>query len=145
MSEPLCPCCSREMIVPVYRDYFNKTWIACCRCNECDAKWKTGDFTGKTKDEAAEKARTAACRRTPQKPLTLDELRNMHGMPVWVEEIEKWAIVEVCTRYHQGVFVNGVIEENHTFSYDVEKRGLKCWRQKPNDLSRTVGRIINEQ
>lgn len=143
-SEPICPCCGREMLVPVYRDYFNKTWIACCRCNECDAKWKTGDFSGKTKDEAAEKARTAACRRTPQKPLTFDELRNMHGMPVWIEGAEKWAIVEVCTTYKKKIYVRGIFDENVTFCWDVVMRDLKCWRSKPNDDSRAVGRILNE-
>lgn len=144
MDEPICPRCGVEM-EPV---------------RLCDGSWRYGCSKCATKRKGApsrsrgwlspvrstkELAKEAATRVELQAPLTLDELRNMHGMPVWVEEIEKWAIVEVCTRYHQGVFVNGVVEENHTFSYDVEKRGLKCWRQKPNDLSRTVGRIINEQ
>ena len=65
MNDPKCPCCGRSMLVPVYRDYFNNTWIACCKCNECDAKWKTGDFIGETKEEAAEKA-IAAARLRPQ-------------------------------------------------------------------------------
>ena len=74
------------MIVPVYRDYFEKTWVACCRCNECDAKWKTGHFTGKTKEEAIEKARAAACRRMPYKP---DNLRRMAGT-------QKNGTAEIC-------------------------------------------------
>ena len=147
-SEPLCPSCGKEMFVPVYRDYFNKTWIACCRCNECDTKWKTGEFIGKTKDEAAEKARIAACRRTPQKPLTLDELRNMHGMPVWIEDVEKWAIIDVRTDTEKGrIYAHGLLKESTAFCVNMDfsvENGMKCWRQKPDDLSRTIGRIINE-
>lgn len=142
-SEPLCPRCSVEM-EPV---------------RLCDGSWRYGCSKCATKRKGApaktrgwlspvrstkELAKEAAMRVSLQAPLTLDELKTMHGMPVWVEDIEKWAIVEVCTRHHQGVFVNGVVAENHTFSYDVKKRGLKCWRQKPDDLSRAVGRIINE-
>lgn len=75
--KPKCPRCGREMIVPVYWDYFNKTWTACCRCNDCDVRWHTSYFTGETKEEAAEKACVASIRSPLQKPLELAELEAL--------------------------------------------------------------------
>lgn len=38
----------------------------------------------------------------PNEPLTLDELREMDGEPVWFDGIKRWGIVKKC---HDGVFV----------------------------------------
>lgn len=33
---------------------------------------------------------------TPNEPLTLEELREMDGQPVWFDTIKRWGIVRVC-------------------------------------------------
>ena len=38
----------------------------------------------------------------PNEPLTLDELREMDGEPVWFDTIKRWGIVKVC---RDGVFI----------------------------------------
>lgn len=143
MSEPLCPRCGVEM-EPV---------------RLCDGSWRYGCSKCATKRKGApsrtrgwlspvrstkELAKEAAMRVSLQAPLTLDELHAMHGMPVWIEGAEKWAIVEVCTTYKKKIYVRGILDENVTFCWDVVMRDLKCWRSKPNDDSRAVGRILNE-
>lgn len=86
---------------------------------------------GKKKYEAIDCSisalRERIARQNP-KLLTLDELRGMGGEPVWVIDISKWAIVEVDSNGGwAGVpFVNG-----GSFNWNVEARGLKCCRTKP--------------
>jgi len=83
-----------------------------------------------------------------QAPLTLDELRNMHGMPVWIEDVEKWAIIDVRVNTEKGkIYAHGLLKESTAFCVNMDfsvENGMKCWRQRPDDLSRTIGRIINE-
>ena len=38
----------------------------------------------------------------PNEPLTLEQLREMNGEPVWFDTIKRWGIVKVC---RDGVFV----------------------------------------
>ena len=38
----------------------------------------------------------------PNEPLTLEQLREMDGEPVWFDTIKRWGIVKVC---RDGVFV----------------------------------------
>ena len=33
----------------------------------------------------------------PNEPLTLKQLREMNGQPVWVEEINHWALIDIET------------------------------------------------
>lgn len=65
-------------------------------------------------------------------PLTLDELREMDGEPVWVEEVEHWALIDI----EKGGQWNGVpfaiwAENRAEFTYNVESRGLHCYRRPP--------------
>lgn len=140
MSDPKCPCCGREMLVPVYRDYFNKTWIACCRCNECEAKWKTGDFTGETKEEAAEKARAAAIRRPQQKPLTLDELfpGGIERSPdvMWIEFKGQHSLEAWKPAYSGEDFVYWFNQIN--YEKDRYNKTWRCWLGKPTDEERAA-------
>lgn len=38
----------------------------------------------------------------PNEPLTIEQLREMDGEPVWFDTIKRWGIVKVC---RDGVFV----------------------------------------
>lgn len=70
------------------------------------------------------------------KPLTIDELRQMNGEPVWVEELSKlidqtgWALVEVADR---GTYKDIPYVKCHICTWDVSFRGLHCYRHKPKE------------
>ncbi len=142
-SKPLCPRCGVEMEPVRLCDGSWRYGCAKCATKRKGAPSKTRGWLSPVRS-TKELAKEAAMRVSLQAPLTLDELKNMHGMPVWIEGAEKWAIVEVCATYKKKIYVRGILEENVTFCWDVVMRDLKCWRQKPDDLSRTIGRIINE-
>ena len=57
-------------------------------------------------------------------PLSVDQLRNMHGQPVWIKEMEEWAIVGVDTggQYKDMPFAQGI-----SFNYNIIKRNLTCY------------------
>ena len=68
----------------------------------------------------------------PNEPLTLEELREMNGQPVWVEEINHWALIDIETggRWSGIPFV--VWAENGTkFCYNIKARNLHCYRCQP--------------
>lgn len=143
MSEPLCPRCGVEMELVRLCDGSWRYGCAKCATKRKGAPSKTRGWLSPVRS-TKELAKEAAMRVSLQAPLTFDELKNMHGMPVWIEGAEKWAIVEVCATYKKKIYVRGILEENVTFCWDVVMRDLKCWRTKPNDDSRVVGRILNE-
>ena len=70
---------------------------------------------------------------TPQnEPLTLDELREMDGEPVWVEEVEHWALIDIEKSGQWDGVPFAIWAENGTkFTYNVESRGLHCYRRPP--------------
>lgn len=39
---------------------------------------------------------TVDYQKTPNEPLTLEQLREMDGEPVWFDAIKRWGIVRVC-------------------------------------------------
>ena len=57
----------------------------------------------------------------PNEPLTLDELREMDGEPVWFDTIKRWGVVKVC---RDGVFVL-------TKSGEFEVGRCKYYRRPP--------------
>ena len=68
----------------------------------------------------------------PNEPLTLEQLREMDGKPVWVEELNLWTLVDI----QRGGYLNGVIfvsgiENGTLFSYSVENCMLHCYRRPP--------------
>ena len=68
----------------------------------------------------------------PNNPLTLDELRQMDGEPVWVEEVEHWALIDI----EKGGQWDGVpfaiwAENGARFTYNIKDRGLHCYRRPP--------------
>ena len=68
----------------------------------------------------------------PNEPLTLDELRKMDGEPVWVEEVEHWALIDIEKGGQWAGFPFAVWEENGAnFTYNIEDRELHCFRRLP--------------
>lgn len=65
-------------------------------------------------------------------PLTLEELRQMNGEPVWIEGEETWGIVAVDGFGPWADKPFAVFRyKSVTCTYDIERRGLKCYRRKP--------------
>ena len=65
-------------------------------------------------------------------PLTLDELREMDGEPVWIEDVKHWALIDI----EKGGQWDGVpfaiwAENGVKFTYNVESRDLHCYRRPP--------------
>lgn len=68
----------------------------------------------------------------PNEPLTIEELREMDGDPVWVEEVEHWALIDV----EKGGQWDGVpfavwAENGAKFTYNIMNRNLHCYRRPP--------------
>lgn len=69
---------------------------------------------------------------TPNEPLTLDELREMDGEPVWVEEVEHWALIDIEKSGQWAGIPFAVWAENGAnFTYNIEGRELHCFRRPP--------------
>ena len=68
----------------------------------------------------------------PNEPLTLEQLQEMDGQPVWVEELNLWALVDLM--YARGnelvmvLFGDGDIEVRN-----VELYNLHCYRRPPEE------------
>ena len=68
-------------------------------------------------------------------PLTLEELRQMDGEPVWVvygEDECMWALVEVC---EESIFLTNNLGGRTEYANDAELEddGLTACRQKPEE------------
>ncbi len=68
----------------------------------------------------------------PDGPLTPEQLREMNGQPVWVEEINHWALIDIETggRWSGIPFVVGA-ENGANFCYNIKARNLQCYRCQP--------------
>lgn len=74
----------------------------------------------------------------PNEPLTLDELREMDGEPVWVvcnnefEPLVFWALVEVC---EESIFLTNNLGGRTEYATDVEFEddGVIVYRHKPEE------------
>ncbi len=74
----------------------------------------------------------------PNEPLTLEELREMDGEPVWVEEVKHWALIDI----EKGGQWDGIpfavwAENGAKFTYNVKSRGLQCYRRPPEGDEKT--------
>lgn len=70
----------------------------------------------------------------PNGPLTLEQLREMDGQPVWVEDVEHWALIDI----EKGGQWDGIpfamwAENGAKFTYNVKSRDLHCYRRPPED------------
>ena len=69
---------------------------------------------------------------TPNEPLTLEQLREMDGEPVWVEDVKHWALIDIEKGGQWDGVPFAIWAENGTkFTYNVESRGLHCYRCPP--------------
>lgn len=68
----------------------------------------------------------------PDEPLTPKQLREMNGQPVWVEEINHWALIDIETggRWSGIPFVVWA-ENGAKFCYNIKARNLHCYRCQP--------------
>lgn len=68
----------------------------------------------------------------PNEPLTPEQLREMNGKPVWVEEINHWALIDIETggRWSGIPFVVWA-ENGAKFCYNIKARNLHCYRCQP--------------
>ena len=68
----------------------------------------------------------------PNEPLTLEQLREMDGKPVWVEDVKHWALIDIEKGGQWDGVPFAIWAENGTkFTYNVESRGLHCYRRPP--------------
>ena len=66
------------------------------------------------------------------KALTLEQLREMDGEPVWVEEVEHWALIDIEKSGQWAGIPFAVWAENGAnFTYNIEGRELHCFRRPP--------------
>ena len=87
------------------------------------------EWDGHTPDEAIRRIGTLT---PPNEPLTLDELREMDGEPVWVEEVEHWALIDIEKGGQWDGAPFAVWAENGIkFTYNIKNRGLHCYRRPP--------------
>ena len=68
----------------------------------------------------------------PNEPLTLEQLRDMDGEPVWIEDVKHWALIDI----EKGGQWDGVpfavwAENGVKFTYNVESSDLHCYRRPP--------------
>ena len=71
-------------------------------------------------------------------PLTLNELREMVGEPVWCKEVECYGIIKIETigRFANTPFLIGVYHDFDlgtavNFECDIKRRHFSLYRQKP--------------
>ena len=68
----------------------------------------------------------------PNKPLTIEQLREMDGEPVWVEEMEHWALIDIEKSGQWAGIPFAVWAENGAnFIYNIEDRKLHCFHHLP--------------
>lgn len=73
--------------------------------------------------------------RDQPKLLSIEELQQMSGEPIWVEDFKMWAIVSCETEgYCANIpFANAVSKCGSRFGWDIVARSLRCYRYKPKE------------
>lgn len=68
----------------------------------------------------------------PNEPLTLEELWEMDGQPVWVEDVKHWALIDIGKGGQWDGVPFAIWAENGVrFCYNVIDRNLICYRRPP--------------
>lgn len=74
----------------------------------------------------------------PNEPLTLEELREMDGQPVWVEDVKHWALIDIGKGGQWDGVPFAIWAENGVrFCYNVIDRNLICYRRPPEGEEET--------
>lgn len=73
-------------------------------------------------------------RENPQ-PLTYEELKQMHGEPVWLADAKRWGIIDI-EEYGKWEGVPFVYFSDRGISHvlNIEKRNIRCLRHKPKEV-----------
>ena len=94
-------------------------------------------------DTAIRQQETVTNRNGLNEPLTLNELREMVGEPVWCKELECYGIIKIETigRFANTPFLIGVYHDFDlgtavNFEYDIKRRHFSLYRQKPEEDDR---------
>lgn len=68
----------------------------------------------------------------PNEWISVGQLREMDGEPVWVEDVKHWALIDIEKGGQWDGVPFAIWAENGTkFTYNVESRGLHCYRRPP--------------
>lgn len=120
-----CPICKTDMYVYVTPGNGLSTKFV-CGCNVCGAS--TGACDTEIEAERQWNILVEGAVEPELRALALEELREMDRKPVWVKELEEWAIVLVDTvgQYKNMPFVKG-----SNFNFNVVTRKLTCYDRQP--------------
>lgn len=68
------------------------------------------------------------------KPLTIEELQLMNGEPVWIDDVKCWGVINTDDHgtWKDVPFVT-FYSKCVEFTWNVEMRGLTCYRHKPKE------------
>ena len=91
------------------------------------------------KDIDALKFALTALRSMPEagEPLSLEQLKQMDGKPVWCEDVERWAIVSVSDAGKWKDVPFALFEKNGgRFEWNVEDRELSLYSYPPAHIDR---------
>ena len=70
--------------------------------------------------------------RPPNEPLTIEQLQEMDGEPVWIEDVKHWALIDIEKGGQWDGMPFAVWAENGVkFTYNVKSRDLHCYRRPP--------------
>lgn len=101
--------------------YFAELDIPTPYCPHCGAK-----LTDTEEDNALER-----CVKYGE-PLTIEELRQMHGKPVWIEQENTWGLVRVDEHgFWKHIPFIVFFFDYVRCEYDIESRGLTCYSCEP--------------
>lgn len=83
---------------------------------------------------AIDALREKAARENPE-PLTIEELKQMHGEPVWLADGKRWAIIDAAdSGLWKGVPFACFEDRGIPYAWNIEKRNLRCLRHKPKEV-----------
>ena len=72
--------------------------------------------------------------REDPKPLTIEQLRQMRGEPVWMKEEQAWGIINIDDYGEwKGVPFITFYYKTTRCDWNIVKRGLTCYRHKPKE------------
>lgn len=158
----ICPYCGNLI---AYNSYFDAFYCSKCggffkqatvvECNDLNEPLTLDDAIAHLDDTLSDTGRKWSCescrmehvqlrawlaelrdiKQERNAPLTLDELRQMDGEPVWVvydEDAGMWALVEVL---EESIFLTNNLGGRSEYAADVELEddGITVYRQKPEE------------
>ena len=89
------------------------------------------------------------------RPLTLEEMKNMAGLPVYCQETDSFGIIkyekvkrvgvgQVDQLYLNGVWYNSTCDMSTSFNYDIIARNLTCYGIISEQIMEEIKKIRKE-